>query len=106
MANLISWGVVYCSTWFGQVDETTLSIQNESAPPCFAPANEIVDQFEDRILLDGGTLEGYDCLVAAIQDLGEDTYYDIFDTYIQRMTDDGATLEGEECLIDQLFILN
>jgi hypothetical protein len=47
MANLISWGVVYCSTWFGQVDETTLSIQNESAPPCFAPANEIVDQFVD-----------------------------------------------------------
>ena len=45
-------------------------------------------------------------MVGALQDLGEDTYYDIFDTYIQRMTDDGATLEGEECLIDQLFILN
>ena len=106
MSNLIGWGVVYCSTWFGQVDETTLSIQNESAPPCFAPANQIVDTFQERVEADGGTIEGYDCLVAALQDLGEDTYYDIFDTYIQRMTDDGATLEGEECLIDQLFILN
>jgi hypothetical protein len=83
-----------------------LSIQNESAPPCFSPANEIVDQYVTRVTNDGGVVEGYDCLVAAIQDLNEDTYYDIFDTYIQRMTDDGATLEGEECLIDQLFILN
>ena len=106
MSNLISWGIVYCSTWFGQVDETTLSIQNESAPPCFAPVNEIADEFVDRVTADGGVVEGYDCLVGALQDLGEDTYYDIFDTYIQRMTDDGATLEGEECLIDQLFILN
>ena len=106
MSNLIGWGVVYCSTWFGQVDETTLSIQNESAPPCFAPVNDIAIYFEERVLADGGTFEGYDCLVAALQDLGEDTYYDLFDTYIQRMTDDGATLEGEECLIDQLFILN
>ena len=106
MSNLIGWGIVYCSTWFGQADETTLSIQNESAPPCFAPANEIVDQFVTPGEADGGVVEGYDCLVAALQDLGEDTYYDIFDTYIQRMTDDGATLEGEECLIDQLFILN
>ena len=106
MSNLVSWGIVYCSTWFGQADETTLSIQNESAPPCFAPANEIVDQFVTHVEADGGVVEGYDCLVAALQDLGEDTYYDIFDTYIQRMTDDGATLEGEECLIDQLFILN
>lgn len=106
MANLIGWGKIYCSTWFGDSDLTTLSIQNQSAPPCFSPANDIVDQFQTRVLNDGGTFEGYDCLVAALQDLGEDTYYDIFDTYIQRMTDDGATLEGEECLIDQLFILN
>ena len=106
MANLIGWGSIYCATWFGQTDETTLSIQNESAPPCFAPANQIVDAFQERVEADGGTFEGYDCVVAALQDLGENTYYDIFDTYIQRMTDDGATLEGEQCLIDQLFILN
>jgi len=44
--------------------------------------------------------------VAALQDLGEDNYYELFDTYIQRMTDDGATLEGRECLVEQLFNLN
>ena len=106
MSNLVSWGVIYCSTWFGQADETTLSIQNESAPPCFAPVNEIAEEFRDRVLADGGTFEGFDCLVAALQDLQEDNFYEVFDTYIKRMTDDGATLEGEECLIDQLFILN
>lgn len=106
MANLIHWGIIYCSTWFGQVDETTLSIQNQSAPPCFSPANDIVNQFQTRVLNDGGQLEGYDCLVAALQALGENTYYDIFDTYILRMTNDGATIEGEQCLINELFILN
>ena len=106
MSNLVSWGVIYCSTWFGQADETTLSIQNESAPPCFAPAQDIVDQFRTRVENDGGTFEAFDCTTAAVQDLMEENFYDIFDTYIQRMTDDGATLEGEECLIDQLFILN
>ena len=106
MSQFISWGIVYCSTYFGQVDETTLSIQNQSAPPCFAPARFIVDQFETRVLTDGGTFEAFACVTAALQDMGEETYFDIFDTYIQRMTDDGATLEGEDCLISQLFILN
>ena len=106
MSNLVSWGIIYCSTWFGQADETTLSIQNASAPPCFSPANKIANAFVERVEADGGVVEGYNCLVAALQDLGVQTYYDVFDTYIQRMTDDGATLEGEQCLIDQLFILN
>jgi hypothetical protein len=106
MSNLISWGDIYCSTWWGDTDQTTLSIQNESAPPCFAPANDIAEAFLARVEADGGVLEGYDCLVAALQDLGEDDYYEIWDTYILRMTEDGATLEGRECLIDNLFNLN
>jgi hypothetical protein len=32
MSNLISWGTVYCETWWGDTDRTTLSIQNDSAP--------------------------------------------------------------------------
>jgi hypothetical protein len=106
MSNLISWGDIYCSTWWGDTDRTTLSIQNESAPPCFAPINDIAIAFRERVEADGGVLEGYNCLVAALQDLGEDNYYELFDTYIQRMTDDGATLEGRDCLIEQLFNLN
>ena len=106
MSNLISWGDIYCSSWWGDTDRTTLSIQNESAPPCFAPANDIALAFQARVEADGGVLEGYACLVAALQDLGEDNYYELFDTYIQRMTDDGATLEGRDCLVEQLFNLN
>ena len=106
MSQFISWGVVYCSTWFGQVDETTLSIQNKSAPPCFAPANEIVDQYVTYVANNAGTFEGYNCLVQLLQDGGEETYYDIFDTYIDRMTEDGATIQSQQCLINQLFILN
>ena len=106
MANLISWAAIYCETWWGDTDQTTLSIQNESVPPCFAPINDIALAFLDRVEADGGVLEGYDCLVAALQDLGEDNYYELFDTYIQRMTDDGAMLEGRDCLVEQLFNLN
>jgi hypothetical protein len=83
-----------------------LSIQNESAPPCFAPINDIAIAFQERVEADGGVLEGYACLVAALQDLGEDNYYELWDTYILRMINDGATIESEDCLIDQLFNLN
>ena len=88
------------------MDETTLSIQNKSAPVCFAPASEIVDQYMTYVANNAGTFEGYDCLVQLLQDGGEETYYDIFDTYIDRMTEDGATIQSQQCLINQLFILN
>jgi len=106
MANLISWGVIYCSSWFGQTDETTISIQNESAPLCFTPANEIVDQYNTYVTNNGGVYENTTCLTAFLQDIGEDDYYEIFDTYFLRMTDDGATIEGLACATQQLFILN
>ena len=106
MSNLISWGTVYCETWWGDTDRTTLSIQNDSAPTCFAPINDIAIAFQERVEDDGGVLEGYACLVAALQDLGEDNYYELWDTYILRMINDGATIESEDCLIDQLFNLN
>ena len=106
MANLINWGKIYCSTWFGDTDRTTLSIQNESAPPCFAPVSVITDAFRARVIADGGLFEAYDCLVAALQDLGEDNFYEVFDTYILRMTDDGAILENRDCLVNELFNLN
>jgi hypothetical protein len=83
-----------------------LSIQNESAPPCFAPINDIAIAFQERVEADGGVLEGYACLVAALQDLGEDNYYELWDTYILRMINDGATIESEDCLIEKLFNLN
>jgi len=106
MSNLINWGAIYCESWWGDVDRTTLSIQNLAAPACFAPSNKIAEEFRDRVEADGGTLEGYYCLVAAIQDLGEDNYPEVWDTFILRMTNDGATIDGEQCLIEQLNNLN
>lgn len=36
MANAIDWGKVYCSTWFGDISETTDAIPSVSAPACWA----------------------------------------------------------------------
>jgi len=35
MANSINWGVVYCITNFGNQDDMTNSIQQDSKPTCF-----------------------------------------------------------------------
>lgn len=83
-----------------------MSIQNLSAPPCFAPAGVIAAIYRDRVLAAGGVVEGYNCLIGAIQDLGEQNYYEVFEIYFQRMRESGATVEGEACAINQLFDLN
>lgn len=36
MANAINWGKIYCSTWFGDISETTDAIPTISAPACWA----------------------------------------------------------------------
>jgi hypothetical protein len=36
MANTIDWGKLYCSTWFGDISETTDAIPSVSAPACWA----------------------------------------------------------------------
>lgn len=36
MANSISWGKVYCNTWFGNAVNTLYSIPSASAPDCWA----------------------------------------------------------------------
>lgn len=36
MANTIDWGKIYCSTWFGDISETTDAIPSLSAPACWA----------------------------------------------------------------------
>lgn len=36
MANAINWGKIYCSTEFGEVENTTYSIPLFSAPACWA----------------------------------------------------------------------
>lgn len=38
MANSIDWGKIYCSTWFGDVSETTDAIPVYSAPACWSGA--------------------------------------------------------------------
>jgi hypothetical protein len=53
----MSWGQIYCETYWGKRSQTTLSIQNEAAIACFAPANDYVDQFTTRLEADGGSIE-------------------------------------------------
>lgn len=98
-----NWGQIYCETYWGKKSLTTLSIQNEAAIACFAPAKDYVDQFTTRLEADGGTIEG--CAVKGLQGLGMLNYYDVFASYANRMTEDGAVVEAN-CLNDKLFELN
>jgi len=105
-----NWGKIYCDTYWGKRSLTTLSIQNESAIACFAPADDYVDQFRERLAQDiqplkdnGGYVEG--CPVKGLQGLGMLNYYDVFASYEDRMVEDGAVVEAN-CLNDKLFELN
>lgn len=98
-----NWGKIYCDTYWGKTSLTTLSIQNEAAIACFAPANDYVDQFAARAEADGGTIDG--CAVKALQELGMLNYYDVFGSYTNRMLQKGAVVESS-CLNDKLFELN
>lgn len=104
-----NWGKIYCETYWGKTSRTTLSIQNEAAIACFAPAKDYVAQFKTRIANDilplkdnGGIYDG--CLEKGLQGLGMLNYYDVFASYENRMVEDGAVVEG--CLTDKLFELN
>lgn len=98
-----NWGKIYCDTYWGKTSLTTLSIQNEAAIACFAPAGDYVDQFATRVEGDGGTIEG--CAVKGLQGLGMLNYYEVFGSYTNRMVEDGAVVETN-CLNDKLFELN
>lgn len=98
-----NWGKIYCETYWGKTSRTTISIQNEAAIACFAPAKDYVAQFTTRVEGDGGQVEG--CAVKGLQGLGMLNYYDVFASYSDRMVEDGAVVETN-CLNDKLFELN
>jgi hypothetical protein len=69
MANFISWGVVYCSSYFGDEDYNTRTLTGDGVPACFDNAFTYAEKYSVRVVADGGTVEAFACLVDAIDRL-------------------------------------
>jgi hypothetical protein len=54
----MSWGKIYCSTWWGDYDNVRHSIPDK--PPCMQ--EEIVANYAVRVEADGGVVEASQCL--------------------------------------------
>ena len=90
------WGSIYCSTWWGDYRNIQHSLGYK--PDCIYPA-PVVD-FITRVELDGGTVEGKECLANALMALGwsESTVT----LYITRVRADSGTVEALDCLEDNI----
>ena len=63
----------------------------------------IVNDFQIRVLSDGGTFEAESCLKKQIYDLGGISAEGfIFYNFNNRVVADGGTFEAEQCLITQI----
>ena len=56
----MSWGKIYCSTWWGSYETIRYSIPNQSY--CLQP-NEQVGNYIVRVYADGGVVEREQCLL-------------------------------------------
>jgi|GEM_PF-4631348 len=64
------------------------------------------DGFGDRVSVDGGTIEAYQCVAAAI--LNSPTVSigrQLFDAYNLRVVAASGTTEGKDCTINELYNL-
>jgi hypothetical protein len=69
MGNNINWGEIYCSTEWGDEDYNTRSLGFDGVPACFNNAYTYAEAYEVRVLADSGTVEGFECLEIAIDEL-------------------------------------
>lgn len=69
MSNLINWGEIYCSTYWGDEDYNTRTLGGDGVPSCFDNAFTYAEAYAIRVAADGGTLEGFVCLENAIDAL-------------------------------------
>jgi hypothetical protein len=73
-------------------------------------ANDIADAYSDRVIADGGTVEGLACLAYKIFLLGVRNILDNVDViagaYVNRVTGDGGIVEGYGCLLNEVTTLS
>jgi len=55
MANSNNWGKIYCSSWWGDVDDTTDAIPIPSAPACWV--EDVLELSVDSTLFKVDTIE-------------------------------------------------
>jgi len=90
MANSISWGKVYESTWFG-IGVTSNSISWGKVYEDLAGFSELIQRFVDRVEADGGIVESENCISEA--DFINNNW-----NYYFRVIDDGGIVESLECV--------
>jgi hypothetical protein len=56
----MSWGKIYCSTWWGSYETIRYSIPNQS--DCMHPDEQVGD-YVIRVYADGGVFEAKACLI-------------------------------------------
>lgn len=73
-------------------------------------ANDIADAYSDRVIADGGTVEGLACLAYKIFLLGVRNILDNVDViagaYVNRVTGDGGIVEAYGCLFNEITTLS
>ena len=65
----MSWGAIYCRSWWGDYKNVQHSIPDK--PDCMLPV--IVQEFITRVEADGGTVEGKECITNALVEMGAPT---------------------------------
>ena len=73
-------------------------------------ANDIADAYSDRVIADGGPVEGLACLAYKIFLLGVRNILDNVDViagaYVNRVTGDGGIVEAYGCLFNEITTLS
>lgn len=64
----MSWGAIYCKTWWG--DRANIQYSIPQKPDCLL--DETTKEYIDRVGLDGGTIEAKKCLDDALYKYGFD----------------------------------
>jgi len=91
MANNISWGKIYETTWWGIGVSTNTISWGKSYADLAGGINLVTQRFADRVEADGGTVESLECVNALFKvDYNWDYYF--------RVTDDGGVVESLECV--------
>jgi hypothetical protein len=98
----MSWGKIYCSTWWGDYKNIQHSIPDKA--DCLYPY--LVQEFITRVEADGGTVEGKECLANSLISLGYDSNNQLSEQYaddfIDRIVADSGSVEDRWCLVEYI----
>ena len=84
----------------------SLTLQQPASKFSRDAATLLFDEYQQRVVADGGTVEAQSCFEKALFYLGVRNIYDYTDTIFERWTADGATIDSESCFNKAFFSIN